>query len=58
MAPETFRAIRLAHQLSAHQLAARLRLGDAGTVRRYERGTRAVPGPVAMLMEMLAEGRI
>jgi len=56
MTPETFKIIRLAAGLSVRQLATVLRIQDAGTIRRYENGSREVSGPVSALMDMIHKG--
>lgn len=58
MTPETFKAIRERAGLSQSGLAARLRISDVRTIRRYEHGERAISGPVSLLMEALDEGRL
>jgi DNA-binding transcriptional regulator YiaG len=40
------------------QLAAVLRIEDIRTIRRWERGERAISGPVSLLMELLDDGRL
>lgn len=56
MTPATFRAIRERAGLTQSGLAARLRLSDSRTIRRYEDGSREVSGPVSLLMELLDAG--
>jgi len=56
--PERFKAIRKEAGLTQADLAERLRISDLRTIRKWEAGERAVSGPVALLMEMLAEGRL
>ena len=58
MTAAQFAAIRERAQLTQSQLAARLRIEDLRTVRRYEKGERAVSGPVSLLMELLDAGRL
>jgi len=53
MTPTTFKAIRERAGLTQDQLACLLRLSDSRSIRRYEDGSRAVSGPVAILMELL-----
>ena len=57
MTPETFKRIRI-ERLGLHQidLAKLLRIEDAGTISRYERGVREISGPVSLLMELLEDG--
>jgi DNA-binding transcriptional regulator YiaG len=54
MTPTTFRCIRHGLGLSQRGLAARLRVEDVRTIRRYETGERKISGPVSLLMEMWA----
>ena len=54
MTPEQFRTIRKAARLSQIDLAATLRISDR-MVKYIEAGTHPISGPVAVLMEMLAE---
>ena len=56
MTPTQFKAIRERAGLTQDQLAKLLRLSDSRTIRRYEDGSRAVSGPVTVLMEMLDSG--
>lgn len=58
MTGATFSAIRKRAGLTQSELAARLRIDDLRTIRRYERGERSVSGPVSLLMELLDEGRL
>ena len=58
MTPQQFRKIREAQGLSVDQMAARLRLSHGRSVRRYEDGSREISGPISLLMEMIAEGRL
>jgi len=56
-----FRTIRTGSGLKQGHLARLLGYGGAGgnvTISRYESGTHAVPGPVALLMRLLAAGRL
>ncbi len=54
MTAAEFKSIRKQAGLSTAQLAARLRIEDARTIRRYEAGERSISGPVSLLMEQLA----
>jgi len=54
MTPERFREIRTALRMTADEMAATLRLEGGRAIRRYEAGDRAIPGPVAALMDVLA----
>ena len=56
MTPETFRAIRNRQGLTQSQMAARLRISDARTIRRWELGERPVSGPASLVMELLDKG--
>jgi predicted transcriptional regulator len=61
MTADEFRAIRKRHRLTCAGLATILRIDDQRTIRRYEQasdmaGSRAVSGPVSLLMEMLDGG--
>ena len=54
MTPATFRAALAALGYSQSGFAAFARV-DARTVRKWAAGDRAIPGPVVVLLEMLAE---
>ena len=56
MTPTQIKAIRERAGLTQDQLAKLLRLSDSRTIRRYEDGSRAVSGPVSIILEMLDEG--
>ncbi len=58
MTPAEFKVIRERAGLTQTGLAALLRIEDLRTIRRYEHGDRAISGPVSLLMEMLASGKI
>jgi DNA-binding transcriptional regulator YiaG len=58
MNPATFQRIRAKLGMTQTQLAAVLRIEDIRTIRRWERGERAISGPVSLLMELLDEGKI
>lgn len=58
MTPSEFKAIRTRAGLTQTGLAARLRIEDLRTIRRYEAGERAISGPVSLLMELLDAGRL
>lgn len=53
MTPEEFRAIRTRAGLSLDALARVLRIADKASVHRWEKGLRAISGPVTILMELL-----
>lgn len=50
------KSIRERAGLTQGQLATLLRIEDSRTIRRWEDGSRAVSGPVSILLEMLDEG--
>jgi DNA-binding transcriptional regulator YiaG len=56
MTPATFQRIRAKLRMTQTQLAAVLRIDDIRTIRRWERGERAISGPVSLLMELLDDG--
>lgn len=59
MTPDELKQARRKLGLSTQKLAYALKMGDHGgrTVRRWERGDSAIPGPVAVAIEfMLARG--
>lgn len=58
MSATEFRSIRQGAGLSFHGLANLLRYNDVRTLRRYEKGSQDVSGPVSLLMEMLRDGRL
>ena len=58
MTPAQFKAIRQRAGLKPPALATLLRISDGRSIRRWEDGTRAVSGPVSLLMEMLDDGRL
>jgi DNA-binding transcriptional regulator YiaG len=58
MTPATFQRIRAKLGMTQTQLAAVLRIEDIRTIRRWEKGERAISGPVSLLMELLDEGKI
>jgi len=53
MTRHELKAIRERAGLTQDQLAKRLRLSDSRSIRRYEDGSRAISGPVSILMELL-----
>lgn len=55
MTPDQLKSARQSLRLSQAGLAAELRLGGDGarTVRRWERGEREIPGPVAVALEYM-----
>lgn len=58
MTPATFKTIRTRAGLSQSGLAARLRISDLRTIRKWEKGEREISGPVSLLMEMLDRGEL
>jgi DNA-binding transcriptional regulator YiaG len=58
MTPSTFQRIRAKLGMTQTQLAAALRIEDIRTIRRWEKGERAISGPVSLLMELLDDGRL
>lgn len=58
MTPSSFKSIRKRAGLTQSGLAAVLRIDDLRTIRRYEKGERAISGPVSLLMEMLDAGKL
>lgn len=59
MTPVTFKRIRTERLgMTQTQLAAVLRIDDIRTIRRWEKGDRAISGPVTYLMELLDEGKL
>ena len=56
MTPEDFKDIRTEACLSFNQLGAILRVHPR-TVRRYEKGTIPISGPVSVIMELIDMGR-
>jgi|TARA_R110002012_G_scaffold16958_21_gene64547 DNA-binding transcriptional regulator YiaG len=58
MTPTEFKLIRERADLTQSQLARVLRLSDSRTIRRYEDGSRAISGPVTIILEMLEAGEL
>jgi transcriptional regulator with XRE-family HTH domain len=58
MLPAQFKAIRHKLGLTQSGLAARLRVEDIRSIRRYETGERSISGPVSLLMELMDAGNI
>jgi DNA-binding transcriptional regulator YiaG len=58
MTPNEFKAIRQRAGLTQSGLAARLRVSDLRTIRKWEAGERAISGPVSLLMELLDAGKL
>jgi len=56
VSPEEFRTIRAKTGLSLDGLARVLRIADKASVHRWEKGQRAISGPVTILMEQLDAG--
>tara|TARA_R110000772_G_scaffold89304_1_gene185083 strand:+ start:360 stop:611 length:252 start_codon:yes stop_codon:yes gene_type:complete len=57
MTPTEIKAIRERAGLTQAGLAALLRISDSRSIRRWEDGSRAVSGPVSILLEMLDTGK-
>lgn len=55
MTAEEFRVARVALGLSAEGLARLVEVSDGRTVRRWARGERDVPGPVAVILRALLD---
>ena len=53
MTPTQFKAIRQGAGLTQTELADLLRMSDRRTIRHWEKGTRAISGPVSILMELI-----
>jgi DNA-binding transcriptional regulator YiaG len=58
MTPATFHAIRQRAGLTQSELARLLRIEDIRSIRKWEKGERAISGPVSLLMEMLDAGKL
>jgi predicted transcriptional regulator len=58
MTPTEFKSIRQGAGLSTAQLAVLLRISGSRSICRWEDGTRAVSGPVSLLMEMIRDGKV
>lgn len=58
MLPADFNAIRKRAGLTQSGLAARLRIKDLRTIRKWEAGEREISGPVSLLMELLDAGKL
>jgi DNA-binding transcriptional regulator YiaG len=55
MSPEEFKRARDSLGLNQEQMVDLFGLGSERTVRRWEDGTRDIPGPVLLLMELCLE---
>lgn len=55
MTPSELRALREALGITADALATVLGVSGGRTVRRWEAGDRAIPGPVAVLLRAIGE---
>lgn len=55
MTPTELKTIRNQLGLTQAGLAALLQVGSGRTVRRWEAGERAIPGPAAVALKILAE---
>lgn len=58
MTPDELRRIRTKAGLSLDGLAKVLRIADLSTVHRWEKGDRAISGPVSILLEMIDNGEL
>lgn len=58
MQPDELRRIRTKAGLSLDGLARVLRIADLSTIHRWEKGDRAISGPVSILLEMLDRGEL
>jgi DNA-binding transcriptional regulator YiaG len=58
MTPEQFKAARLAAGLATQKAAADALESDLRTVRRWENGERAIPGPVRVALRCMAQLRL
>lgn len=58
MTPAEFKSIRERAGLTQSGIATLLRIDDIRSVRRWEKGERAISGPVCYLMELLDAGVI
>lgn len=56
MTPNEVKAIRERAGLTQAGLSQLLRISDGRSIRRWEDGSRAVSGPVSLLLEMLDRG--
>lgn len=55
MTPSKLKAAREAFGLTAEELAAWIGIHDIGTIYRWERGARSIPGPVVVLVKAALE---
>lgn len=58
MTPDELRRIRTKAGLSLDGLARIIRISDLSTVHRWEKGDRAISGPVSILLEMIDRGEL
>lgn len=58
MTPAELKAIRERAGLTQAGLSSLLRISDGRSVRRWEDGSRAISGPVSILLEMLDAGEL
>lgn len=58
MTPAEVKAIRQRADLTQDELAARLRIADVRTVRRWERGEVPVSGPASIVLELIDAGKL
>ena len=58
MTAQEFRAIWKASGLTYSQLATKLRISNADTVRQWASGRRPISGPISLLAEQIRDGRL
>lgn len=58
MTPAELLAIRSRYGLSQSEMARILRVSDLRTVRRWEKGERAISGPASIVLELMASGEL
>lgn len=58
MTPAELLAIRTRYGLSQTEMARILRVSDLRTVRRWEKGERAISGPASIVLELMASGEL
>ena len=56
MTPEQVRAVRARAGLTQSDLAALLRLASIKTIQRWESGSTPIPGPAAILLDLIDAG--
>ena len=58
MTPAELKAIRQRYGLTQSELARILRIEDHRTIRRWEKGERAISGPATVLLELMESGEL